>query len=60
MSIALNILAGISLLVLIIAFVWALVLMINPPNSGSTDPEFDERIEELQNLLDSRREENLE
>ena len=54
MSILLNILAGCSLLVLIIALVWAMKL-----NSGS-DPEFDARIEELQALLDSSREENLE
>lgn len=49
MEILLNILAGFSLLILIGAFVWALKL-----NSGSTDPEFDERIKELQALLDLR------
>jgi len=51
MNLFLNILAGCSLLVLIIAFIWALALSANP---GSADPEFDERIKELQNLLDSR------
>lgn len=52
MEILLNVLAGFSLLILIGALVWALKL-----NSGSTstDPEFDERIEGLQELLDLRR-----
>ena len=56
MNLFLNVLAGCSLLMLIIAFIWSIKLMLNP---GSVDPEFDERIEELQALLDSR-EEDLE
>ena len=50
MEVLLNILAGFSLLILIVALVWAM-----KSNSGSTDPEFDERIEGLQELLDLRR-----
>lgn len=47
----LNVLAGCGLLILVIALVWAIKLN----NSGSVDPEFNTRIEELQALLDSRR-----